>query len=53
VAFTQPWTVKRIFNRAPPGEEMREFVCMENNRNPIQADGSVGVVLQGNEAKQP
>lgn len=51
VAFTKPWTVKRVFNRAKPTDEMREFVCMENNRNPIQADGSVGVVLQGNEKK--
>lgn len=49
VAFTQPWTVKRTFKRGKPTEEMREFVCMENNRNPIKADGSVGVVLQGNE----
>jgi len=50
VAFTAPWTVKRVFNRAKPGEEMREFVCMENNRNPIKPDGSVGVILQGNES---
>lgn len=49
VAFTQPWTVTRTFRRAKPGDEMREFVCMENNRNPIMPDGSVGVILQGNE----
>lgn len=49
VAFTQPWTVKRIFKRAKPNDEMREFVCMENNRNPIKPDGSVGVILQGND----
>lgn len=51
VAFTRPWTVKRVFKRAKPGDEMREFVCMENNRNPIKADGSVGVILQGNDKK--
>lgn len=51
VAFTQPWTVTRTFRRAKPGDEMREFVCMENNRNPIKPDGSVGVILQGNESK--
>lgn len=51
VAFTQPWTVTRTFRRAKPGDEMREFVCMENNRNPIKPDGSVGVILQGNEPK--
>jgi len=51
VAFTKPWTVTRTFRRAKPGDEMREFVCMENNRNPIKPDGSVGVILQGNEPK--
>lgn len=51
VAFTRPWTVTRIFKRAKPGEEMREFVCEENNRNPIKPDGSVGVILQGNDKK--
>lgn len=49
VAFTRPWTVTRVFKRAKPGDEMREFVCLENNRNPIKADGSVGVILQGND----
>jgi hypothetical protein len=48
IAFTHPWTVTRTFKRAKPGEEIREFVCMENNRNPIKPDGSVGVILQGN-----
>jgi hypothetical protein len=51
VAFTHPWTVTRTFRRAKPGEEIREFVCLENNRNPIKADGSVGVTLQGNDKK--
>ena len=51
VAFTHPWTVTRTFKRAKPGEEMREYVCMENNRNPIKSDGSVGVILQGNGEK--
>lgn len=46
VAFTRPWTVTRTFKRAKPGDEMREFVCLENNRNPIKSDGSVGVILQ-------
>jgi hypothetical protein len=49
VAFTKPWTVTRTFKRSKPGDEMREFVCMENNRNPIKPDGSVGVILQGND----
>jgi hypothetical protein len=50
VAFERPWTVTRLFKRAKPTDEMREFVCMENNRNPIKPDGSVGVVLQGQDA---
>ena len=52
VAFTQPWTVTRTFRRAKAGEEMREFVCLENNRNPIKSDGSVGVILQGDDNKK-
>ncbi len=48
IAFTHPWTVTRTFKRAKPGEEIREFVCNENNRNPIKPDGSVGVILEGN-----
>ena len=52
VAFTQPWTVSRTFRRAKAGEEMREFVCLENNRNPIKSDGSVGVILQGDDNKK-
>ncbi len=51
VAFTHPWTVTRTFKRAKPGEEIREYVCMENNRNPIKPDGSVDAILQGNDAK--
>lgn len=51
VAFTHPWTVTRTFKRAKPGEEMREYVCMENNRNPIKPDGTVGTILQGDGAK--
>lgn len=51
VAFVHPWTVKRTFKRAKPGEEIREFVCLENNRNPIKPDGSVGVILEGNGKK--
>ena len=31
VVYAKPWTVTRIFVRAPPGEGVREFVCAENN----------------------
>jgi hypothetical protein len=51
VAFTKPWTVRRTFRRAKPDDEMREYVCLENNRNPTKSDGSIGVILQGNDGK--
>jgi|SRR5579872_4426487 len=51
VAFIHPWTVTRTFKRAKPGEEIREYVCLENNRNPIKADGSVDVILKGSDKK--
>ena len=31
LVYSKPWTVTRIFVRAPPGEGVREFVCAENN----------------------
>lgn len=47
-AFTKPWTVKRTVLRSQIlNDEIKEFVCLDNNRNPIMPDGSVGVVLPG------
>ena len=43
-AFTRPWTIRRTYGRAPPGERIREYVCAENNRNPILAGGVQGFV---------
>jgi uncharacterized protein (TIGR02246 family) len=43
-ALAEPWTVIKTFHRAPK-TEILEYVCEENNRNPILADGSVGVTL--------
>ena len=48
VAFTKPWTVKKSFKRAPPKTEIMEYVCQENNRNPIDANGVVQTILKGN-----
>ena len=48
VAFEKPWTVKKTFKRAEKGEEMMEYVCEENNRNPIDANGVVQTILKGN-----
>lgn len=43
-ALRAPWTVTKTFHRAPRLEIM-EYVCEENNRNPVLPDGSVGVTL--------
>lgn len=48
VASTKPWTVKRTVVRSEIlNDEIQEFVCLDNNRNPILPDGSVGVTLPG------
>jgi hypothetical protein len=46
VVFTRPWTVVRQYKHRPDWE-MKEFVCAENERNPVGANGQTGVVLQG------
>jgi hypothetical protein len=43
-ALAAPWTVVKTYRRAPTLQIM-EYVCQENNRNPIQADGTTGIVL--------
>jgi len=35
--YTKPWTFKRVFNHMPPGQELLEFACDENN---IDRDGN-------------
>jgi hypothetical protein len=40
-ALTKPWTVVRTYTRKP-GERLLEYVCAENNRNPVNADGTTG-----------
>jgi hypothetical protein len=44
-ALRQPYTVVKTFQRAPPGFEIMEYVCTENNRNPVLPDGTTGVIL--------
>jgi hypothetical protein len=43
VAFTKPWLVVRTYDLKPDWE-IKEYVCEENNRNPINPDGSTGFV---------
>jgi hypothetical protein len=39
VAFTKPWVVKRTYDLKPDWR-ITEYICEDNNRNPIQADGT-------------
>lgn len=48
-AMTAPWTATRKYVRAPADYRMLEYVCLENNRNPVGADGKIQVILEGNE----
>ena len=36
VAFTKPWVVKRLYDKKD--WEIQEYVCEDNNRNPIKPD---------------
>ena len=40
-ALTKPWTVVRTYDRKPDWK-IGEYVCEENQRNPILPDGSTG-----------
>ena len=45
VAFTKPWVVTRLYDLKPTWQ-ITEYVCEDNNRNPIKPDGTTqtGVV---------
>ena len=42
--FTQPWTQTKTYRRTR--DPLNEYVCEENNRNPVSADGVTGVTLK-------
>lgn len=44
VAFYKPWTVVKTYRRAPE-LQMMEYVCEENNRNPLDASGKTTTIL--------
>jgi hypothetical protein len=46
VAFTKPWTAKRIFDWSPNVRQL-EYVCEENNRNAPGETGHTGVIAPG------
>lgn len=43
VTFAKPWVVTKTFKRTQ--DPANEYVCEENNRNPVGADGVTGVIL--------
>jgi hypothetical protein len=42
-AYTAPWTVVRTYVKKP-GDQILEYICEENNRNPVSADGTTGFI---------
>jgi hypothetical protein len=46
-AYTRPWTVTKTYRRAPAGFSLMPYVCLENNRNPIDAQGHITAVIKG------
>jgi hypothetical protein len=46
-AYTHPWTVTKTYRRAAPSFSLMPYVCLENNRNPIDATGHITAVIQG------
>ena len=46
VGLAKPWTVTKTYKRAPPDFKIMEYVCLENNRNPVNADGTTQVELK-------
>lgn len=46
VAFTKPWVVKRRYDLKPDWR-INEYVCQDNNRNPIKDDGSTDFIAPG------
>lgn len=42
--LTGPWTASKLFKRSPT-IEIGEYICEENSRNPMTADGAQGLLL--------
>jgi hypothetical protein len=45
-AFTEDWSTIKTFKRAPADLNIMSWVCLENNRNPIDASGHIGFTLK-------
>ena len=44
VALTAPWKYSRVYDRTT--DELIEYECNENPRNPVNADGSLGYTFK-------
>lgn len=44
-AFTHPWTTTKTYYRMPPDAFLIEYVCLENQRNPVNEKGEIGATL--------
>jgi hypothetical protein len=51
-AYTHPWTVTKTFKRMEPGATLLPYVCLENQRNPVDQNGVIGFVHEGGSGKQ-
>jgi hypothetical protein len=38
-AYAKPWTIKRVSDLAPKGDEVQELICTENNKDPAHLVG--------------
>jgi hypothetical protein len=45
-AYTQPWTQTRSWKRTDGKRPIQQYVCTENNRNPVGADGTTKLILK-------
>ncbi|HEY4030578.1 MAG TPA: hypothetical protein VGM25_09565 [Caulobacteraceae bacterium] len=43
--YTKPWTARLLYDWRPDIRFI-EYICEENNRNPVSADGTVGATLK-------
>ena len=44
-ALVRPWTVTRTY-KLKPDWVIKEFICAENDRNPVGADGVTGTIIK-------
>ena len=43
--YTKPWTARLLYDWRPDIRFI-EYICEENNRNPVGADGTVGAAVK-------